>query len=276
MARARRGTARKDARGSAGEGDPRDTLRDTLGEGGVAALAEDIDAALRAAGTEERAAQEKRYLKSALDHVGTTVPEVRAIITRIGREHPGMTHDEVVALAEALWAVPVHERRFAAVELLTLFVDRLGPADLPLLERLLRTSRTWALVDGLAPKVVGPLVERHPELGETLDRWAEDEDFWIRRAALLALLEPLRAGGGDFERFARYADAMLEEKEFFIRKAIGWVLREVGKKRPERVVTWLAPRVTRAAGLTVREAVKHLPEAQQKMLLTAAARATRR
>jgi len=63
-----------------------------------------------------------------------------------------------------------------------------------------------------------------------LDRCCDD-DFWLRRSAMLGLLRPLRAGGGDFERFARYADAMLEEKEFFVRKAIGWVLREVAKRR---------------------------------------------
>jgi 3-methyladenine DNA glycosylase AlkD len=125
---------------------------------------------------------------------------------------------------------------------------------------LLRTSGTWALVDGLAINVVGDILERSPEASTVLDRWAGDDDFWLRRSAILALLRPLRAGGGDFERFARYADAMLDEKEFFVRKAIGWVLREVAKRRPELVAAWLAPRVHRASGVTVREAVKPLPD----------------
>ena len=103
-----------------------------------------------------------------------------------------------------------------------------------LLERLLRESRTWALVDGLAASVVGGLVERYPETRRRARPVGRDDDFWIRRSALLALLVPLRRGGGDFDRFARYADAMLDEKEFFIRKAIGWVLRDTAKKRP----TW--------------------------------------
>jgi 3-methyladenine DNA glycosylase AlkD len=76
---------------------------------------------------------------------------------------------------------------------------------------------------------------------------------------MLALLVPLRRGGGDFERFARYADAMLEDREFFIRKAIGWVAREVSKKRPALVAEWLAPRMHRASGVTLREARKYLP-----------------
>ena len=87
-------------------------------------------------------------------------------------------------------------------------------------------------MDALAVDVAGSLAERYPSLNRTLDRWAVDGDFWLRRSAMLALLRPLRAGAGDWDRFAGYADRMLEEKEFFIRKAIGWVLREVSKSGP--------------------------------------------
>ncbi len=96
----------------------------------------------------------------------------------------------------------------------------------------------------------------------------------MRRSALLALLLPLRRGEGDFERFSRYADAMLDEREFFIRKAIGWVLREASKKQPDRVYAWLEPRAGRASGITVREAVKYLSEAQRETIM-AAYRSTR-
>ena len=101
------------------------------------------------------------------------------------------------------------------------------------IEDLIRQSKTWAYVDPLSIYLTGSLVERFPELVSTLDRWSTDDDFWVRRSAMLALLIPLRQGEGDFDRFGQYADGMLEEKEFFIRKAIGWVLREVSKKRPE-------------------------------------------
>jgi 3-methyladenine DNA glycosylase AlkD len=60
---------------------------------------------------------------------------------------------------------------------------------------------------------------------------------------------------------------MLDEREFFIRKAIGWVLRETGRKRPELVSEWLLPRAARASGVTVREAVKHLPEREREEIL---------
>ena len=145
----------------------------------------------------------------------------------------------------------------------------LGPADVPLIERMLREARTWALVDSLAADLMGSLVERCPELTSVLDRWAADGDFWIRRSALLALLGPLRRGGGDFDRFSGYADQMLAEKEFFIRKAIGWILRETAKKRPALVAGWLAPRIHQVSGVTLREALKPLPPATRDSLLAA-------
>jgi 3-methyladenine DNA glycosylase AlkD len=233
-----------------------------------------LDAALSGLGTPERAAQEKRYLKSDLSFYGATVGQIRAGAMRGARAGAAargrVDRPEAVRLVTALWDSPVHEHRMAAIDLLRIWHDRLEPADLPMLEHMLRTSRTWAYVDSLAAEVVGPLVARHGELGAELDRWAADADFWIRRSAMLALLAPLRAGGGDLERFLRYADAMLAEKEFFIRKAIGWVLREVGKKRPEPVVEFLAPRLGRVAGLTLREAVKYLPPAERERLLAGA------
>jgi 3-methyladenine DNA glycosylase AlkD len=61
---------------------------------------------------------------------------------------------------------------------------------------------------------------------------------------------------------------MLEEREFFIRKAIGWVLRETSKKRPELVFDWFLPRAERASGVTTREAVKYLPEQERAGILS--------
>lgn len=235
----------------------------------VQALAAEVDSSLRARGDPQRAQQEKAYLKSRLDHYGCSVPSIRSVAVAFRTAHPDLDHDRLVAVVEELWSRPVHERRMAAVELLELHGQLLGPADLPVLERLLRDSGTWALVDGLAASVVGPLVERRPDLATVLDRWATDADFWMRRSALLALLLPLRRGGGDFDRFGRYADAMLEEKEFFVRKAIGWVLRDTARKRPGMVYEWLLPRAGRASGVTLREALKPLSDQQRATVLAA-------
>ena len=76
-----------------------------------------VAGALRAAGTPERAAQEKRYLKSELEFFGVTVPELRRIVKGAVRDYPGLDADGMVAWAVALWREPVHERRMAAVEI---------------------------------------------------------------------------------------------------------------------------------------------------------------
>lgn len=229
-------------------------------------LADELESRLRAAGTAERAEHEKRYLKSELTFLGASVGQVRAAVRELP---PPASQTDLIGMVETLWSAPIHERRLAAVLLLERFVDGLSVDDLSLIERLVRESRTWALVDGLASEVLGRLVKRDPDaVSGQLHRWAADGDFWVRRAALLAELRPIRAGA-PLDRFLARAEPMLEEREFFIRKAIGWVLREAGKRRPHEVVAWLAPRTDRASGVTMREAVRYLPEEDAARLMTA-------
>jgi len=233
----------------------------------TAAVAAEIESTLRGAGTPERAEGEKAYLKSDLTFFGTTVWQIRQAAKDVTRG-TALDHDDVVGLAEALWAEPIHERRMAAVMLFDQHSELLSAADLPLVERLIRESLTWAYVDVLAGDVVGSLLTADPSVEATLDRWATDPDFWVRRSSLLAELGPLRRGA-DLGPFLRRADAMLDEKEFFIRKAIGWVLREVGKRRPAEVAEWLAPRTHRASGVTMREAVRYLAPDDNERLMVA-------
>lgn len=217
-----------------------------------------------------RAVQERAYLKSGLEHLGVRVPVTRSIVQRALPSSPPAPHDLVVAVAQELWSEPVHERRVAACHVLEQHEAVLGAADLPVLERMLREAETWALVDVIAPNVVGPVFERDPDgVGPTLDRWNVDEDLWVRRASVLALLRPLRAGGGDWDRFTRYADALWDEREFFIRKALGWVLRDTARRRPDLVFTWLLPRAATASGVTIREAIKPLSDVQRALIADA-------
>jgi 3-methyladenine DNA glycosylase AlkD len=235
-----------------------------------------IDVELRRHRNPARAPAEKAYLKSDLEFLGVGLPALRQVVRSLKKEHAGLDRRELVALVTILWSGPVFERRMMAILLMEAFEPLLRPADMKLLERLIRASKTWAFVDELAIAITGPLVERSPELLRAIDRWAEDDDFWLRRSAMLALLRPLRRGDGDFRRFAHYAEAMLDEREFFIRKAIGWVLRETAKKRPDLVYQWLLPRCTAASGVTVREAVKYLSSRQRADVLEAYESARRR
>jgi 3-methyladenine DNA glycosylase AlkD len=246
-----------------------------------------LDLELRRAGTPDRAMHGKAYLRSELVHYGARVPDVRAAVQRLVRSEAEPEHDRLIELVRLLWDTPadrpVHERRLAAALLLTARTGLLRLEDAGLWERLVRQARTWALVDVLAADAIGPALDRleasEPDpphssdpahssdpparaVTALLDRWAADGDFWLRRSALLVHLRALRAGGGDWARFTRYADAMLDEREFFIRKAIGWVLRDTARRRPDLVFAWMLPRADRAAGVTVREAIKYLSAEQ--------------
>jgi 3-methyladenine DNA glycosylase AlkD len=232
------------------------------------AAAGELEARLRTLGRPDRAEGERRYLKSDLTHLGVSVPAIREVAAEVHHHRPDMARDELMLLLEALWDEPVHERRMLVAELLVLATNVLSAEDAPLLERLLRESRTWALVDPIAVNVVGALAQREPLAWDAiLRRWSSDPHMWLRRASVLAHLKGLRGGAGDFERFAAIADSLLDEREFFIRKAIGWVLRETGKRRPDLVAEWLLPRAARAARITVHEAVKHLPERDRARIL---------
>jgi 3-methyladenine DNA glycosylase AlkD len=235
----------------------------------AAAAARDIENHCRTAGTPERAMGERAYLKSVLEHYGAGVPEIRRAARNFASANPDLTHDDLAALIGELWARPVHECRMAAVMLLDIGDRLLGPKDLGLIESMIRGSLTWAYVDDLAGHAAGSLLIRFPELGSRIDAWAVDANFWVRRSALLTQLLPLKQGAR-FDTFAGYADAMLEEKEFFIRKAIGWVLRETSKRRADEVYRWLLPRASRASGVTLREAIKYLDPAQREAIRAAA------
>ena len=198
---------------------------------------------LRPLGTPERAAQEKRYLKSDLDFLGVAVPDMRRVVKAAVRGHPGLDARGMVAWAVALWREPVHERRAAAVEILTLAAPRLAAGDLAALERLLRDSYTWAYVDGLAGNVAGEIALRDPAgAWPRIDAWATDADFWVRRSALLYRccarrpLAPERADPGALHQVRR-AD-LLAEKEFFIyraRRSAGCT-REISRRDPGLVL----------------------------------------
>ena len=232
----------------------------------AAKVARRIESELRQTGTPERAAAEKRYLKSDLNFIGSKLGDMRRL-AKATAEGEQLEYDDLIALVRELWRKPVFERRMTAVILLELRGSELGPKDLPMIETLIRESKTWALVDGLAGDVVSTIALHH-RIKQRLDQWSVDDDFWIRRSSLLAELRPLKAGA-PFRPFADRADALLDETEFFIRKAIGWVLREMSKKRPQEVYEWVEPRTHRASGVTMREVVKYLDAKKAARLMRA-------
>ena len=225
-----------------------------------------IETRLRALADPKRAEGERAYLKSDLIdddrvHLGVATPACRRIVRQELRALGAVTHDELLYMVGSLWDRPEFEFKRAATEMAHIRSEMFTPDDLDQVLTWMRRAQTWALIDEWAPRVVGRLLDNYPsEVGPVLDRWSVDDDFWIRRSSLLSMLISLRRGEGEFDRFGRYADAMMGETEFFIRKAIGWTLRDMSRRRPIEVAEFIRPRVGAMSGLTFREAVRRLPD----------------
>lgn len=228
-----------------------------------AAEAAGMLAQLADVGSSTRAVSEKSYLKSELQFVGSGVPAMRVIVKAWLRERPHLSHDELFGVADALWVFPIHECRQSAVELLVLRPQVITLLDVPWIYNTLRDSHTWALVDPLAGSVAADLAARDtPGLMPHLDRWVHDADFWIRRSAVLSLRTLLRQDR-ELDRFFAYATLLLPETEFFIRKVLGWVLREVAGRHPEMVSNWLRDHMAQMNLVTLREPMRRLDDADE-------------
>ena len=228
-----------------------------------AAEAAGLLAQLTAIGTPERAEGERAYLKSDLAFVGSGVPALRATVRAWLRANSAIEHDHLFAVADALWENPVHECRLAAIELLVGRPQLVSLLDVPWIYNTLRDCRTWALVDPLAGWVTADLALRDPDgLLPHLDRWVHDDDFWVRRSAVLGLRTLLREGR-EVERLFAYCEQLLPEREFFIRKVLGWVLREEATRQPDLVSEWLRAHMAQMNLVTLREPLRKLPDAAE-------------
>lgn len=217
-------------------------------------------------GSASRAADQKRYLKSELDFFGVSVPVVRSAIKREARENPIAGRSELIQRARDCFDTSYFEMQLFGVFLLDRYKQLLNVEDLDVLVELVRKSTTWALVDPLSRPGEELVDKGMPEVGTILDEWSRDENFWVRRYSILVLMKGLVRDEEYWDRFVRYADSMIEEKEFFIRKVIGWTLRAVSKERPEPVAAYVRRHMAVISGVTFREAVKYLPENTQAEL----------
>ena len=206
-----------------------------------------------------RAAQEKRYLKSPFQFYGASVPKIRRIAKEFRAGNRKTSKGALWGLCRALWGGNFHEERALAIFLLDEYHALLDYSDMPLLEGMLRGSVNWDQVDEISVHLVGTVLERDGRALEYLQKWRRDENFWMRRASLLSQLLLFRRGKGDRALFYSLAREMMEEKEFFIRKAIGWVLREIARNDPEEVFRFVAENRPRMSGVTLREATRRLP-----------------
>ncbi len=197
------------------------------------------------------------YMKTKMPFWGIKKPERVPVYRELKRDHAPRDHDEYVACVGALWAMPHREEKYAAIEFAIAHRAFIGSASLPLYERMIREGAWWDLVDPLAANAVGAVWLKERSSTEVLmDRWIDDDDMWIRRTALIGQLR--HKADLDRDRLFRYCRRRAHEKEFFIRKAIGWALRDCSYSAPEAVQAFLQEHGDELSGLSRREGSKHL------------------
>lgn len=219
----------------------------------VEALTDGIRSALRAAADPTLASGQQAYMKSAMPFLGVRVPEAR----RIARAQAKSVTDAATLRSAALrlWdTASYREERYAAMALLATRAVRADPAVIGAVEHMVRSGRWWDFTDELAHRMADQLDARPNETGVVLRRWSRDDDFWLRRVAIIAQLG--RGGRLDRQLLEDVIEPNLADREFFIRKAIGWALREYARVEPEWVVGYVAAH--ELSPLSRREALKHL------------------
>jgi 3-methyladenine DNA glycosylase AlkD len=223
-------------------------------------LPDRIRADLAAAGDPDKAVGQQAYMRSEMPFHGVAAPELRAVLRQhLAAYAPGdrATWERDV---RDLWDGATHrEERYAAIALARHRVARpwQDVAALDLHRHLVVTGAWWDLVDPVAAHLVGGVLHAHrPEATHVVRAWAGDDDLWLRRTAVLAQLRHRAAT--DTGLLADAVEANLDDPAFWLRKAIGWALREHARTDPDWVRDHVAAWGDRISGLSRREALKHL------------------
>lgn len=206
-------------------------------------------------------------MKSTMPFRGVPVPEVRRITRAALREHPVEGQATLVDAVSSLWdAADYREERYAALTVLQMPQHR-GWRDLvlvPLYEHLVLTGRWWDVVDDLATHAVGELLRAEPDrVAPVIRRWAASDDLWLRRAALVCQVGARHRTDADL--LADVIEAALTppaalSRDFFVRKGIGWALRDYARTDPAWVRSFVHVHADLLSPLSLREATRYLPE----------------
>ncbi len=210
---------------------------------------------LRLQADPERARTMRAYMKDHFPFLGIGAPVRRSLLAAHVRAHGRPTVEEAGPIAEAAFALPEREMHYCAVDLLVRQARKLDIGHLPLVERLITKKSWWDTVDSLAINVAGMITVDRPAAAEILnDRWINSDNLWLVRSAILLQ-----------NRWCTHTNPRLlymnikkhaGHKDFFVRKAIGWALREYSKTDPGAVRAFV--RMNRLSPLSLREATKLL------------------
>jgi 3-methyladenine DNA glycosylase AlkD len=203
-----------------------------------------------------RAAGVRAYMRDQFEHFGITNPRLRELNRDVLAGLGPPAEADLVAVALGCWAKPEREYQYFACTYLRKNVGVGSPSLLSTVRRLITTKSWWDTVDTLAAHTVGPLVAAHPSLVDAMDAWINDGNMWVARTAILHQLRYKERT--DAERLFGYCTAQAAHKDFFIRKAIGWALREYAYTDPNAVRAYLEAHRAILAPLSVREASRHI------------------
>ena len=219
-----------------------------------------VEAALIARADPAKAGPMQAYMKSAMPFLGVQARDMRAAckeaFARVAIEDEGTWRDTCLAL----WRGARHrEERYAALELTGHRPYRVhwNLRAMPMFEEMIVDGAWWDYVDLVATARVGPILERHPAAMKAKMRaWSKGANMWKRRTSILCQLKMKERT----DRGLLYdcIEPSIESKEFFLKKAIGWALRELAKTDPEEVRRYVEAHAARLSGLSKREALKHL------------------
>lgn len=213
-------------------------------------------------GDPARAASQQAYMKSAMPYRGITSPELKALLRPVLADPALRVEDreEWEGAVRDLWdGAAFREERYAAAALTghRTYRSWQDPELLPLYRHLVVTGAWWDHVDEVAGNRVGPILLAHKDTVEPVIRaWATDDDLWLRRTAVLSQLT--FKANIDTVLLREVVEANLDDTSFWLRKAIGWALRQHARTDPDWVRDFVAEHEGRLSGLSRREALKHL------------------
>ncbi len=207
----------------------------------------------------ERAQGAAAYMKQALPFLGLPMSQTRSLARQCLKQHPLTSDKSWRASVESLFFnARYQEERYAALELAGIkrFDSYQKPALLSLYKRMIQTAAWWDLVDELST-LVGTLLLLHPsQVRPQLLGWSKHEDIWLRRASIICQRKHRQQT--DLELLVACIEPSLDSSEFFLRKAIGWALREHSKTDPEVILAYVTAHRRQLSNLSKREALKHL------------------
>ncbi|MCM3488103.1 DNA alkylation repair protein [Alkalihalophilus marmarensis] len=197
----------------------------------------------------------KQYLRNQFEFLGIRTPIRRKLTKQFIKENGLPPKEELKEIIFMLWDLPEREYQKAALDILDKTKKDLTVDDMQWLSQLIVKKSWWDTVDVLSPHIIGYMLSNNSDLIIAYpDQWIEDENIWLQRSAILYQL--YYKGDTDENRLFKYILRRKSSTEFFVQKAIGWILREYAKSRPESVRSFVSNNDLKP--LSKREALKHL------------------